>query len=159
MSATKWIIIAILATTAISVGGVFVYDYKITKSALETKKAELIVVSEQIKTQNEAIEKLKIDVETYKNQKPQVIEKIVTKYQNIEVIKNNATCEEKLSKLEEYVKVFYNRHSGSNYIKKEIAPKSNETQISDTETAIDIIKIQKREKAQEFVDKMLNNRK
>lgn len=96
-------ILAVLLVIGICAG--FIYDYSQTKSYLQAKKAEIMIMSDKIKAQNDAIAGLKLDVETYKNKKPQIIEKIVTKYQNIEVKDN--TCEAKLEAIHEAQKLFY----------------------------------------------------
>lgn len=113
---TKAIIGIILTTIIISALAFFVYDYNITKEQLETKKAELLAASAEIKSQNEAIEKLRLDVDTYKHKRPEIIKKIVTKYKEIPVVSIDATCEQKWESLENYVRVFYNRHGAKNYL-------------------------------------------
>ena len=96
-------ILALLLVIGICAG--FIYDYSQTKSNLQAKKAEIMIMSDKIKAQNDAIAGLKLDVEAYKNKKPQIIEKIVTKYQNIEV--KDETCEAKLEAIHEAQKLFY----------------------------------------------------
>lgn len=157
MSASLIIKISLIIVI-LSVIGFFIYDYRMSKAQLEAKKAELIAVSEQIKSQNEAIEKLKIDVDFYKNQKPKVVEKIVTRYQEIEVLKPDATCEERIAKLEEYVKVFYNRNAGTNYITPKNETTENAT-IPGAEKTIETLEEENRKAAQDYVDKMLKRTK
>lgn len=84
----------------------FFYDYRATKSELTEKKAQLMAMSSQIEEQNKAIQTLEVDVNTYKKQQPQVIEKVVTKYKNVQVVDN--TCEAKLSAIYSAQQVFYN---------------------------------------------------
>lgn len=83
----------------------FIFDYKNIKNELVVKKAEILIMSDRIASQNEHIGKLKIDVDTYKNKKPQIVEKIVTKYEEIEV--KDETCEAKLDAIYEAQKVFF----------------------------------------------------
>lgn len=149
-----------LVIVILSVIGFFIYDYRMSKAQLEAKKAELIAVSEQIKSQNEAIEKLKIDGDFYKNQKPKVVEKIVTRYQEVEVLKPDATCEERIAKLEEYVKVFYNRNAGTNYLTPkngtgETTENAENAAIPGAEKTIEHLEEQNLKAAQDYVDKML----
>lgn len=101
LTALKWGAIAII----VIITAVGIYDYKETKARLEAKKAEVMIMSDKIKTQNDAIEALKLDVEVYKNKKPQIIEKIVTKYENIQV--KDDTCEAKLEAIYEAQKLFF----------------------------------------------------
>lgn len=68
-----------------------IIDYTTSKAELQAKKAELLLLSHTIQEQNTAIKKLEIDVETYKNKKPQIVEKIVEKYKTTEV--KDETCE------------------------------------------------------------------
>lgn len=84
-----------------------VWDYSLSKAALEAKKAEILVLSEKMKEQNKAIENLKLDIKAYKNQKPKIIEKIVTKYNNIKV--KDKTCEATLKAIYDTQQVFFNR--------------------------------------------------
>ena len=148
-----------LIIVILSVIGFFIYDYKMSKAQLEAKKAELIAVSEQIKSQNEAIEKLKIDVDFYKNQKPKVVEKIVTRYREIEALKPDATCEERIAKLEEYVKVFYNRNAGTNYLTPKTPETTENAEIPGAEKTIELLEEENRKAAQDYVDKMLKRTK
>ena len=99
----------VVAVMIVSVIAGFIYDYKLTKERLETKKAELIAAYEQIKSQNESIKKLEIDVANYKELKPQIIEKTITKYQNVKV--TDETCEAKLNALQEYTNLFFKRNN------------------------------------------------
>lgn len=63
----------------------------LAKEELATKKAELAVVGATLDKQNQTVKALQLDVEKYKNKKPQIIEKIITKYQDIEI--KDETCE------------------------------------------------------------------
>lgn len=72
----------------------FLYDYVSTKSELANKKAELVILSDRVNEQNEAIKNLELDVETYKNKQPEIVEKIVTKYQTVVETKTINTCED-----------------------------------------------------------------
>lgn len=71
----------------------FVYDYTSSKVELQKRKDELVIMSAKVEEQNNAIKALEIDVETYKNKEPQVIEKIVTKYNKVVETKTINTCE------------------------------------------------------------------
>lgn len=86
--------------------GFFIFDYQTVKNDLTRKRAEILIMNDKIQTQNEAIKALEIDVETYKNKKPQIIEKIVTKYQDI-VVKDE-TCESQLEAIYESQRLFFN---------------------------------------------------
>lgn len=103
------IIKIVVAIAIIGVITGFIIDYKMTKEKLETKKAELLAAYEQIKSQNDAIKKLEVDVETYKEKKPQIVEKVITKYQDVKV--TDETCEAKLEALSAYAKLFYDRNN------------------------------------------------
>lgn len=83
----------------------FAWDYKTIKDDLVAKKAQVQLLSVTIEEQNEKITSMKIDVEAYKNKKPQLIEKIVTQYQEIQV--KDETCEAKLDAIYEAQKVFF----------------------------------------------------
>lgn len=96
----------ILAVFLVGIALFFFYDYRATKSELTEKKAQLMVLSTQIEEQNAAIKSLEVDVSTYKEQQPKVIEKVVTKYKNVQVVDN--TCEAKLSAIYAAQQVFYN---------------------------------------------------
>lgn len=85
------------------------YDYMHTKELYRVKQNELLTLSAHLQAQNEAIEKLKIDVETYKNKKPQIIEKIVTNYEKIEI--RDETCEAELETIRQLTKAFFNRNN------------------------------------------------
>lgn len=139
----------------LSTAGYFFYDYRMAKANLEAKKAELVAVSLQIKEQNEKIEKMRLEIDTYKNKKPEIIKEIITKYKEIPVVTADATCEERWKNLEDYVKVFFNRHSGTNYIQTETTKETDKVDTQKTKEEIEALKIQNEIKAQEFVDKML----
>lgn len=96
----KGCLIAIVALAIIYV----VWDYSITKAALEAKKAEVLLLSEKMKEQNVAIKALKVDIDKYKKQKPKIVEKIVTKYKNI-TLKDNS-CESYMKAINEANHIF-----------------------------------------------------
>lgn len=83
------------------------YDYVQTKELYKVKQAELLNLSAHLEQQNEAIAKLKVDVEAYKNKKPQIIEKIVTRYEQVEI--RDETCEAELETIRQLTKAFFNR--------------------------------------------------
>lgn len=72
-------------------------SYANLKAELATSQDQVKVLSSTIEEQNKAIDELKLDVEKYKEQKPQIVEKIVTKYKNVEV--KDTTCEETLKSI------------------------------------------------------------
>lgn len=144
---TRIVIGIVLGLAIIGIVGTFIYDYRLTKEQLEAKKAELLAASAQIKSQNEAIETLRLDVEAYKNKKPQIIEKIVTKYKEVPVVSTDATCEEKWNSLRDYIRVFYNRHGSTNYLGEKVQT-TTEQEYADREA-------QKLQKAQETINDIL----
>lgn len=156
---TKAIIGIVLSCVILSAIGFFIYDYRLTKEQLETKKAELLAASAEIKSQNEAIEKLRLDVDTYKNLKPQIIEKIVTKYKEIPVVSTDATCEEKWDSLRDYIRVFYNRHGSTNYLGEKVETTTQEEFKAREEAKIQQIEAEKLQKAQEVIDSLFKDRK
>ena len=85
-----------------------------SKAQLEAKKAELIAVSEQIKSQNEAIEKLKIDVEKFRKQKEKVVYKVIEKYGDIPDSTSNTHCYVKLENIRNALAIFHKK-TGINY--------------------------------------------
>lgn len=150
----KSIIGLVLITVVISALGSLVYEWRITKEQLETKKAELLAASAEIKSQNEAIEKLRLDVDTYKNKRPEIIEKIVTKYKEIPVASGDATYEQKWESLENYVRVFYNRHGAKNYLGERVEAPTPEELKTQSEKHIQELESKKLEKAQEVINNM-----
>lgn len=149
---TRAVIGVVLGLAIIGIIGAFIYDYRLTKEQLETKKAELLAASAEIKSQNEAIEKLRLDVDTYKHKRPEIIKKIVTKYKEIPVVSVDATCEQKWESLENYVRAFYNRHGAKNYLGEAVeAPTTEELKAQD-EKRIQKLEAEKLQKAQEAID-------
>lgn len=151
---TKTIIGIVLALAIIGIIGAFIYDYQLTKEQLETKKAELLAASAQIKSQNEAIESLRLDVESYKNKKPQIIEKIVTRYKEVPVVSTDATCEEKWNSLKDYIRVFYNRHGSVNYLGEKVQETTRQEYADREAQKIQELEEQKYQKAQETINQM-----
>lgn len=151
----KVIVGIVIATIIIGVVSALIYDYQLTKEQLETKKAELLAASEQIKSQNEAIESLRLDVESYKNKKPQIIEKIVTKYKEVPVVSQDATCEEKWNSLKDYIRVFYNRHGSINYLGEKVQETSKEEYADREAQKVKELEEQKYQKAQETINEIL----
>lgn len=152
---TKTIIGIVLALAVIGIIGAFIYDYQLTKEQLETKKAELLAASAQIKSQNEAIESLRLDVESYKNKKPQIVEKIVTKYKEVPVVSTDATCEEKWNSLKDYIRVFYNRHGGVNYLGEKVQTTTQSEFEARKAEKIKELEAEKLQKAQETINEIL----
>lgn len=152
---TKTIIGIVLALAIIGIVGAFIYDYQLTKEQLETKKAELLAASAQIKSQNEAIESLRLDVESYKNKKPQIVEKIVTRYKEVPVVSTDATCEEKWNSLKDYIRVFYNRHGSVNYLGEKVQETTQQEYADREEAKIQQLEAEKLQKAQETINQML----
>lgn len=152
---TKTIIGIVLALAIIGIIGAFIYDYQLTKEQLETKKAELLAASAQIKSQNEAIESLRLDVESYKNKKPQIVEKIVTRYKEVPVVSTDATCEEKWNSLKDYIRVFYNRHGSVNYLGEKVQETTQQEYADREEAKIQQLEAEKLQKAQETINQML----
>lgn len=83
------------------------YDYIQTKEMYRVKQTELLSLSTHLQEQNEAIKKLKIDVEKYKNKKPKIVKQIVTKYEEVQV--KDETCEAELESISQLTKLFFNR--------------------------------------------------
>lgn len=84
------------------------YDYVHTKELYRVKQSELLALSMHLEEQNKAIEELKVDVEKYKNKKPQIIEKIVTRYEQVEL--KDKTCEAELETIKQLTQAFFNRY-------------------------------------------------
>lgn len=152
---TKTIIGIVLALAIIGIVGAFIYDYQLTKEQLETKKAELLASSAQIKSQNESIESLRLDVESYKNKKPQIVEKIVTRYKEVPVVSTDATCEEKWNSLKDYIRVFYNRHGSVNYLGEKVQETTQQEYVDREEAKIQQLEAEKLQKAQETINQMI----
>lgn len=95
-----------IAIISVALLGYSLYD---TQKELLAKKTELVVVSSKLEEQNKAIESLKLDITKYKNQKPKVIEKIVTKYNEIKV--KDDTCESYLEAIYNTQVEFFNRNN------------------------------------------------
>lgn len=74
-SKTTGIIVIVLACLY------FLYDYTSSKVELQKKTDELALVTNMLEQQNTTIKQLELDVGAYKNKEPEIIEKIVTKYQ------------------------------------------------------------------------------
>lgn len=104
-SVFKYINLIILA----SLVTLIVYLYFCNKN-LENKNEELVekIYNKQavLDFQSKQIEQQKIDIEKYKNQKPIIKEKIITKYKDKVVYDN--TCESKLKAYETLLETFKN---------------------------------------------------
>lgn len=74
------------------------------KTELNKKENEIVMLQEQIKTQNEAINKLKVDTELHKAKLPDAEQKIKTKYA---IINNNKTCNDKIIAINTLLKSFF----------------------------------------------------
>ena len=83
------------------------YDYIQTKELYRVKQSELLSLSAHLQEQNEAIARLKIDVETYKNKKPQIVKQIVTKYEEVQI--KDETCEAELESIRQLTQTFFNQ--------------------------------------------------
>lgn len=103
ISYSKGLLIAI----SVIIVGIIIWDYVDTSIELESKKYELLILSDKMREQNEAIKSLSLDIEKYKNKKPQIVEKIVTKYNEIQV--KDKTCEAYMKAIYDSQLVFYNR--------------------------------------------------
>lgn len=103
ISAIKGIFIA-LAVISVCL---LVYSFVLTREELASKRVELSVVSSKLENQNKIIESMKLDIEAYKNKKPKIVEKIVTKYEKIQV--KDKTCEAYLEAIYKAQVEFFNR--------------------------------------------------
>lgn len=111
-----WIKITMVAFI-VSIIAFLMWDYSNTKADLQAKKAELQMLSLHIEEQNNAIKALEIDIQAYKNKKPQIIEKIVTKYQEVQVKDN--TCEAAMEAIFESQLKFFDSVQGKQNIKEQ----------------------------------------
>lgn len=105
ISAIKAILIA-LAVISVCL---LIYSFVLTREELASKRIELSVVSSKLENQNKAIESMKLDLEAYKNKKPKIVEKIVTKYEQIQV--RDEKCESYLEAIYKAQIEFFNRHN------------------------------------------------
>lgn len=103
ISAIKAIFIA-LAIISVCL---LIYSFVLTREELASKRVELSVVSSKLENQNKIIESMKIDLEAYKNKKPKIVEKIVTKYEEIQV--KDERCESYLEAIYKAQVEFFNR--------------------------------------------------
>lgn len=100
---------AVFIAAAVISGCLLIYSYALTKEELSAKKVELSVVSSKLDNQNKIIESMKVDLEAYKKKKPEIVEKIVTKYEQIEI--PDAKCESYLEAIYKAQVEFFNRNN------------------------------------------------
>lgn len=88
---------------------VTIYHFKNKK--LEEEKTELMArVAKQeslIELRNQEVEKNKLEIEEYKNRKPEIKEKIITRYKTVKV--ETKTCETELGSVKDLLEVFNDR--------------------------------------------------
>lgn len=77
----------------------------ILKSRIERLIIEKSKLEQTLDIQNQMIEHNKVEIETYKAQKPKIVEKIKTKYQTIKI--KDDTCENELQTLKDTLNVFF----------------------------------------------------
>lgn len=82
-----------------------IYDYIDTKQALTAKRLETLQLNENLKAQNEAVERLQLKVKTYKDSRKTFEDKIKTKYST--PASDNEQCEAKLEHLQKQLRVWY----------------------------------------------------
>lgn len=80
-------------------------SYANIKSELTAKEYELASLTLTLETQNAHIKALELDTQKYKDQKPQIKEKIITKY----VAQNQyaSSCEARLLHIQNQLKAWY----------------------------------------------------
>lgn len=93
---------------AVIIVSLLVIDYGKTKADFERQTAELKIASVKLQEQNEAIRSMQIDIAAYKEKKPQIVEKIVNKYQTITV--KDETCESYMTAIFSAQEAFFTRH-------------------------------------------------
>lgn len=71
-------------------------------------KAELANLNTLIDMQNKQILQDKLDIEAYQNAKPQVQEKIITRYVNLDT-QGATQCEKELNTIKQALRVYYDR--------------------------------------------------
>lgn len=104
-----------LSAVAVIIVSLLVYDYAKTKQEFERQATELKITAFKLQEQNEAIKSMEVDLTSYKSKKPKVIEKIVTKYQRIEV--KDETCESYMAAIYNAQVEFFKRHSNEKDVK------------------------------------------
>ncbi|WP_295702243.1 hypothetical protein [uncultured Helicobacter sp.] len=82
-----------------------IITYTNTKAKLKAMEYENATLLHTLKKQNQAIEKLSLDIQTYKNQKPKIQERIITKYQPLQ--SPQGYCEERLQNIQNHIKLWY----------------------------------------------------
>lgn len=97
----KFIAIALCAALILFM----IITYANTKAKLKAMEYENATLLHTLKKQNQAIEKLSLDVESYKNQKPKIKERIITKYQPLQ--SPQSSCEERLQNIQNHIKLWY----------------------------------------------------
>lgn len=98
----------------IIIGAIILLILYFFNSYASLKADKLLLINQKthlellIDHQNETLLNMRLEIKEYKEQEPKVVEKIITKYKNIEVEKN-ASCEEVIKKIEQAVGVFYDK--------------------------------------------------
>ncbi len=105
VSIVKSINITIIALCLITIL-IMVIEYANLKSKLTHQELQNISLNKALDNQNKAIQKLYIDIETYKAKKPEIKEKIIYKYKSLPVSNNNS-CVEILDSIKLKVKTWY----------------------------------------------------
>lgn len=84
------------------------WHYSLSKENARLK-AELANVNTLIDIQNKQILQDKLDMEAYQNAKPQVQEKIITRYVNLGNTQGATQCEKELNTIKQALRVYYER--------------------------------------------------
>ena len=72
-------------------------------------KAELANINTLVDLQNKQILQDKLDLESYKSAKPQIQEKIITRYVNLGNTQGATQCEKDLNTIKQALRAFYER--------------------------------------------------
>lgn len=78
------------------------------KSEVDKLRADKALLDSAIELQNDIIKKNELDLEKYKNKKPQVIEKIIKKYEKVPI--KNETCEKELQTIKNALNAYFNNN-------------------------------------------------